>query len=122
LIVVRAIQATSIEINEHKYKEKGDVSELQNSEKSTGVAIESKNDYEYLLFQDLKPAGFEATEVRGGYIYEGLPAYREFHDERVDFFLMCYALTGWKLEAYWWHECDSGYSRGCDGCPAGRGC
>jgi uncharacterized protein YfaS (alpha-2-macroglobulin family) len=51
------------------------------------LVIDSKNDYEYLLFQDLKPAGFEATEVRSGYTYEGLPAYREFHDERVDFFL-----------------------------------
>jgi uncharacterized protein YfaS (alpha-2-macroglobulin family) len=51
------------------------------------LVLDSKNDYEYLLFQDMKPAGFEATEVRNGYVYEGLPAYREFHDERVDFFI-----------------------------------
>lgn len=30
------------------------------------VTIETKNDYEYLIFEDLKPAGFEATEVRSG--------------------------------------------------------
>jgi uncharacterized protein YfaS (alpha-2-macroglobulin family) len=30
------------------------------------VAIEAKNDYEYLLFEDLKPAGFEAVEVKSG--------------------------------------------------------
>ncbi len=30
------------------------------------VAVESKNDYEYLVFEDLKPAGFEAVEVRSG--------------------------------------------------------
>ena len=32
----------------------------------TVVTIETKNDYEYLLFEDLKPAGFEAVEVRSG--------------------------------------------------------
>jgi len=30
------------------------------------VTIEAKNDYDYLLFEDLKPAGFEAVEVRSG--------------------------------------------------------
>jgi hypothetical protein len=39
----------------------------------TVVTIESKNNYEYLLFEDLKPAGLEAVEVRSGeslYAYE----------------------------------------------------
>ena len=30
------------------------------------LTAETKNDYEYLLFEDLKPAGFEAVEVRSG--------------------------------------------------------
>ncbi len=30
------------------------------------LTIETKNDYEYLLFEDLKPAGFEAVEVTSG--------------------------------------------------------
>jgi hypothetical protein len=30
------------------------------------VTIEAKNNYEYLLFEDLKPAGFEAVAVRSG--------------------------------------------------------
>ncbi len=30
------------------------------------VAVETKNDYTYLVFEDLKPAGFEAVEVRSG--------------------------------------------------------
>jgi uncharacterized protein YfaS (alpha-2-macroglobulin family) len=30
------------------------------------VTIEAKNNYEYLLFEDLKPAGFEAVELRSG--------------------------------------------------------
>ena len=32
----------------------------------TVLTIEGKNDYEYLLFEDLKPAGLEAVEVRSG--------------------------------------------------------
>ena len=30
------------------------------------VTVEAKNDYEYLIFEDLKPAGLEAVEVRSG--------------------------------------------------------
>jgi uncharacterized protein YfaS (alpha-2-macroglobulin family) len=32
----------------------------------TVLTIEAKNNYEYLLFEDLKPAGLEAVEVRSG--------------------------------------------------------
>jgi hypothetical protein len=32
----------------------------------TVLTIEAKNDYDYLMFEDLKPAGFEAVEVRSG--------------------------------------------------------
>ncbi|MFQ3589341.1 MAG: alpha-2-macroglobulin family protein [Chloracidobacterium sp.] len=30
------------------------------------MTVEAKNDYEYLVFEDLKPAGFEAVQVRSG--------------------------------------------------------
>jgi uncharacterized protein YfaS (alpha-2-macroglobulin family) len=30
------------------------------------LTIEGKNNYEYLLFEDLKPAGLEAVQVRSG--------------------------------------------------------
>ncbi len=30
------------------------------------VTVETKNDYEYLLFEDLKPAGLEAVEIQSG--------------------------------------------------------
>jgi alpha-2-macroglobulin len=30
------------------------------------VTVETKNDYEYLVFEDLKPAGFEAVELQSG--------------------------------------------------------
>ncbi len=36
----------------------------------TVLTIEAKNHYEYLIFEDLKPAGFEAVEVKSG-----LPVY-----------------------------------------------
>jgi hypothetical protein len=32
----------------------------------TIITVETKNNYEYLLFEDLKPAGFEAVEIRSG--------------------------------------------------------
>ena len=51
------------------------------------LEIESKNDYEYLIFEDMKPAGFEAVDVRSGYTPEGLRAYREMRDNRTSFFL-----------------------------------
>ena len=50
------------------------------------LAIDSKNDYEYLVFEDFKAAGFEPVEVRSGYNGNDLGAYVEFRDERVAFF------------------------------------
>lgn len=50
------------------------------------LVIESKNDYEYLMFEDMKPAGFEPVEQRSGYGAKGLPAYVEYRDNRVTFF------------------------------------
>jgi uncharacterized protein YfaS (alpha-2-macroglobulin family) len=50
------------------------------------LEIDSKNDYEYLIFEDYKPAGFEPVEVRSGYNGNNLGAYVEFRDERVAFF------------------------------------
>jgi uncharacterized protein YfaS (alpha-2-macroglobulin family) len=51
------------------------------------LEIESKNDYEYLLFEDMKAAGFEPVEVRSGYNSNDLGAYMEMRDERVAFFV-----------------------------------
>ncbi len=51
------------------------------------LEIESKNDYEYVVFEDLKAAGCEAVEVRSGYNANDLGAYMELRDERVTFFV-----------------------------------
>jgi uncharacterized protein YfaS (alpha-2-macroglobulin family) len=58
----------------------GDLAEVE-------LIIDSKNEYEYLVFEDMKPAGLEATEVRSGWVYEGLEAYQELRDEKTAFFV-----------------------------------
>jgi uncharacterized protein YfaS (alpha-2-macroglobulin family) len=52
------------------------------------LLIESKNDYEYLMLEDRKPAGLEAVDTQSGYFYAGgLSAYRELRDQKTAFFL-----------------------------------
>jgi alpha-2-macroglobulin len=51
------------------------------------LEIDSKNDYEYLLFEDFKPAGFEPLLLRSGYTPNDLGVYVELRDERVCFFV-----------------------------------
>jgi uncharacterized protein YfaS (alpha-2-macroglobulin family) len=51
------------------------------------LEIENKNDYEYLVFEDLKAAGFEPVEVRSGYNGNELGAYVEYRDQKVCFFV-----------------------------------
>lgn len=50
------------------------------------LSVESKNDYEYVIIEDLKPAGFEPVEARSGWRWEGLRSYQELRDEKVAFF------------------------------------
>jgi uncharacterized protein YfaS (alpha-2-macroglobulin family) len=51
------------------------------------LEIDSKNDYEYLVFEDMKAAGFEPLLVQSGYTGDGLGAYMELRDEKVCFFV-----------------------------------
>ena len=52
------------------------------------LILESKNDYEYLVFSDAKAAGFEALDALSGHLFgAGLSAYMEPRDARVDFFI-----------------------------------
>jgi len=50
------------------------------------LTVESKNDYEYVIIEDMKPAGYEPVEVRSGWNWTGLQSYQEFRDEKVSFF------------------------------------
>jgi uncharacterized protein YfaS (alpha-2-macroglobulin family) len=58
----------------------GDLAEVE-------LVIESKNDYEYLVFEDMKAAGFEPVAVRSGYTGNEMGAYVEFRDQKVAFFV-----------------------------------
>lgn len=54
------------------------------------LVLESKNDYEYLIFSDAKAAGFEALDALSGYVGGqggGFSAYMEPRDKTVDFFI-----------------------------------
>lgn len=51
------------------------------------LTIVNKNDYEYLVFEDMKAAGLEAVEVRSGYSDDHLGAYVEYRDEKVVLFI-----------------------------------
>jgi len=51
------------------------------------LEIDSKNDYEYIVFEDLKAAGCEPVDLQSGYTAGGLGAYVEFRDQKVAFFL-----------------------------------
>jgi uncharacterized protein YfaS (alpha-2-macroglobulin family) len=62
----------------------GDLCEIE-------LEIDSKNDYEYIVFEDMKPAGFEPVEQRSGYTGNELGAYVEYRDNRVAMFVRALA-------------------------------
>ncbi|QDU81689.1 MG2 domain protein [Polystyrenella longa] len=64
----------------HAELKSGDLIEVE-------LIIDSKNDYEYLIFEDYKPAGLEAVDLRSGYNGNRLGAYMEFKNEKVKFFV-----------------------------------
>jgi len=51
------------------------------------LVMESKNDYEYIVFEDMKAAGCEPVALRSGYGDNEMGAYMELRDERVTFFV-----------------------------------
>ncbi len=72
--------------------ERMDLEDLQALPSGTMVEvellIESKNDYEYLIIEDRKPAGLESIDTQSGYVYSGMTSvYREFRDQKTDFFI-----------------------------------
>jgi len=51
------------------------------------LVVDSKNDYEYILLEDMKAAGFEPVALRSGYGGNDLGAYMELRDDRVNLFV-----------------------------------
>lgn len=81
-------EALDQKVDKYDRVELADLSEIQSGDLvEVELEIDSKNDYEYVVFEDPKAAGFEPVEVRSGYTAGGLGAYTEFRDEKVAFFL-----------------------------------
>ncbi len=76
----KALKYDRVELPNLAEVESGDLIEIE-------LAIDSKNDYEYIVFEDMKAAGCEPVDVRSGYTAGGLGAYVEFRDEKVAFFM-----------------------------------
>jgi alpha-2-macroglobulin len=51
------------------------------------LILDSKNDYEQIVLEDPKAAGVEPFDVQSGYNAQGLGAYVELRDEKVNLFL-----------------------------------
>jgi len=80
-------QAVDQKVEKYERQELPNLSELKSGDLvEIELEIDSKNDYEYLIFEDMKPAGFEPVDLRSGYTGNDLGAYVEFRDNRVVFF------------------------------------
>src|SRR5262249_36996421 len=81
-------QAVDQKVEKYERQELADLAELQSGDLAeVELEIDSKNDYEYVMFEDFKAAGFEPVEVRSGYAGNSLGAYMELRDNRVTFFV-----------------------------------
>jgi uncharacterized protein YfaS (alpha-2-macroglobulin family) len=81
-------QALDQKVEKYERQLLANLTELKSGELAeVELEIESKNDYEYLMFEDMKAAGFEPVELRSGYSGKGLGAYMELRDQRVTFFV-----------------------------------
>lgn len=76
----QALKYDRVELASLSEVDSGDLLEIE-------LEIDSKNDYEYVIFEDLKASGVEPVDLQSGYTAGGLGAYVEFRDERVAFFL-----------------------------------
>jgi uncharacterized protein YfaS (alpha-2-macroglobulin family) len=80
-------QALDQKVEKYKRTELANLATLKSGDLvEVELEIDSKNDYEYLIFEDPKAAGFEAMAVRSGYTYTGMGAYMEVRDEKIAFF------------------------------------
>ncbi len=69
------------EIKDNATLQSGDLVEVE-------LILDAQNDYEYLVFEDMKAAGLEPVELRSGSSYgDGLSSNVELRDEKVAFFV-----------------------------------
>jgi uncharacterized protein YfaS (alpha-2-macroglobulin family) len=81
-------QAADQRVEKYERSELANLAQLKSGDLvEVELEIDSKNDYEYLVFEDPKAAGFEPLLVRSGYHPNDLGAYMELRDDRVCFFV-----------------------------------
>ncbi|MDP6545580.1 MAG: MG2 domain-containing protein [Phycisphaerae bacterium] len=81
-------QAVDQKVEKYERKELKNLDTLKSGDLvEIELTIESKNDYEYIMFEDMKASGFEPVALRSGYSANGMGAYMELRDERVTFFV-----------------------------------
>lgn len=75
--------------DEYSREEIGDGAQLQSGDLiEVELRVEADNDYEYLVFEDLKPAGLEPVALRSGAAWDdGQASNVELRDEKVAFFV-----------------------------------
>ncbi len=85
-------QAVDQKVEKYEREELANLSQLTSGDLvEIELSIQSKNDYEYIIFEDMKAAGFEPVEVRSGYNGNEMGAYMELRDERVVLFVRALA-------------------------------
>jgi uncharacterized protein YfaS (alpha-2-macroglobulin family) len=85
-------QATDQKVEKYEREELANLATLKSGDRvEVELEIDSKNDYEYVMFEDFKAAGFEPELVRSGYNPNDLGAYMELRDDRVCFFVRALA-------------------------------
>ncbi|HEX2948753.1 MAG TPA: alpha-2-macroglobulin family protein, partial [Armatimonadota bacterium] len=81
-------EAVDLKVEKYRREELKDLSTVKSGDLlEVELEIDSKNDYEYLLFEDMKAAGCEPVDVRSGYGNNDMGAYMELRDDRVSFFV-----------------------------------
>ena len=81
-------QAVSQRVEKYDRKEIPDLGTVTSGDLiEIELVIESKNDYEYILFEDMKAAGCEPVALQSGYNGNDLGAYMELRDNRVSLFV-----------------------------------
>ncbi|MCC7474555.1 MAG: alpha-2-macroglobulin [Pirellulales bacterium] len=81
-------QAVSQRVEKFERREITDLGTLASGDLvEVELIVESKNDYEYILLEDMKAAGCEPVSVRSGYNGNELGAYLELRDNRVTLFV-----------------------------------
>ena len=75
-------------VEKYRREKLADLSEVTSGDLiEVELTIHSKNDYEYVILEDVKAAGCEAVEINSGYTNNGLGAYMELRDRTVSFFV-----------------------------------